>query len=191
MSSLIGPNASLDRLDCHECQPQQHYFTNSQTSLRCPRGCHSFWDLHSPFKFVLRALWNKKRLIWASYTDYLFFPVLTTVPFWTVSSWSGHGHGRMGFGKSYCRNWRMGLNLRIWSKISFLNLCLWICIYIYSCAQNKFACIYIGYTYSYMHVHVYIYIYVYVYVYIFIFVYIHTYMHVYMFVYIFFICMYV
>jgi len=119
---ILGPNAFLDGLDCHECQPQQHYFTNSQTSLRCPRVCHSFWDLHPPFKFVLRALWNKKinfcsqKQIWyprASYTDYLFFPVLTTVPFWTVSSWSGHGHGRMGFGKSYCRNWGMGLNLRI------------------------------------------------------------------------------
>jgi len=57
---ILGPNAFLDGLDCHECQPQQHYFTNSQTSLRCPRVCHSFWDLHPPFKFVLRALWNKK-----------------------------------------------------------------------------------------------------------------------------------
>jgi len=30
----------------------------------------------------------------------------------------------------------MGLYLKIWSKISFLNLFLWICIYIYSCVSR-------------------------------------------------------
>jgi len=102
----------------------------------------------------------------------------------------GHSHGRMGFGKSYYTDWGMGLNLRIWNMMSFLSLCLWICIYIYSWAQNRCTCAYIGYVYSYMHVYIYIYMYVWIYTYLYLYTYIPIYMYTYVFVY-FFICIYV
>jgi len=59
MPLLIGPNASLDWLDCHVSQPQQHYTNKSKTFLRFQRICRSCRDLHRPFKFVLRAVRNQ------------------------------------------------------------------------------------------------------------------------------------
>jgi len=182
--------------------PTQKLYWGVKDWLTLLRICRSCRDLHSPFKFVLSAAWNQKicLCLWRKSKfeisnkslvyRFPFFSNLDMYYFWRFQVEVGHGHGRMGFGKSYYTDWGMGLKLRIWSMMSFLSLCLWICIYICSCAQNTCACIYIGYMYSYMYEHMYIYLYMYIYAYLYSYTYIHIHMYTYAFIH-FFICMYV